>query len=186
MWPDLILGLCCECGPPWWCVNFSAFRVLSHFSRVRLCATPWTVCSLPGSSVHKILQARILEWVVMPSSRGPSRPRDQTSTSSVSWIAGGFFTVEPPGKSGSFSSELQSALEASGHMVGLLSYRTPGGQVLGLDFQPTTPGSTPPPAPGPASWELRTPPQSRPPWVEGPRANLTLTSLRRTHLTQRA
>ena len=34
-------------------------------------------CSLPGSSVHGILQARILEWVAMPSSRGFSRPRDQ-------------------------------------------------------------------------------------------------------------
>ena len=35
-------------------------------------------CSPPGSSVHGILQARILEWVAMPSSRGSSRPRDQT------------------------------------------------------------------------------------------------------------
>ena len=34
--------------------------------------------SLPGSSVHGILQARILEWVAMPSSRGSSRPRDRT------------------------------------------------------------------------------------------------------------
>ena len=33
-------------------------------------------CSLPGFSVHRILQARILEWVAMPSSRGSSRPRD--------------------------------------------------------------------------------------------------------------
>ena len=33
-------------------------------------------CSPPGSSVHGILQARILEWVAMPSSRGSSRPRD--------------------------------------------------------------------------------------------------------------
>ena len=33
-------------------------------------------CSLPGSSVHGILQARVLEWVAMPSSRGSSRPRD--------------------------------------------------------------------------------------------------------------
>ena len=32
--------------------------------------------SLPGSSVHGILQARVLEWVVMPSSRGSSQPRD--------------------------------------------------------------------------------------------------------------
>ena len=41
--------------------------VLSHFSRVRLFVIPWTVCSLPGSSVHGILQARIQEWVAMPS-----------------------------------------------------------------------------------------------------------------------
>ena len=34
--------------------------------------------SLPGSSVHGILQARILEWVAMPSSSGSSQPRDQT------------------------------------------------------------------------------------------------------------
>ena len=35
-------------------------------------------CSLPGSSVHGILQARILEWVAMPFSRESSPPRDQT------------------------------------------------------------------------------------------------------------
>ena len=45
-----------------------------------------------------ILQARILKWVVMPSSRGSSRPRDQTSDSCSSCIAGGFFTTEPLGK----------------------------------------------------------------------------------------
>ena len=42
-----------------------------------------------GSSVHGILQARILEWVVMPSSRGSSQPRDQTQVSSTE---GRFFT----------------------------------------------------------------------------------------------
>ena len=47
-------------------------------------------CNLPGSSVHEILQARILEWVAIPSSRGSSRPRDQTQ---VSCIAGTFFIV---------------------------------------------------------------------------------------------
>ena len=81
-------------------------------------------CSPPGSSVHVILQARILEWVAMPSSRGSSWPRDQTGlllcrqtfyhlstrpfpspgdllapgTESSSSLAGEFFTVEPPGK----------------------------------------------------------------------------------------
>ena len=46
-------------------------------------------CSLPGSSVHGVLQARILEWVVIPFSRGSSHPRNQ---SQVSCTAGGFFT----------------------------------------------------------------------------------------------
>ena len=43
-------------------------------------------CSLPGSSVHRILQARILEWVVISSSRESSRPRDQIWVSFVSCI----------------------------------------------------------------------------------------------------
>ena len=47
-------------------------------------------CRLPGSSGHGILQARILEWVAIPLSRGCSQPRDETQ---VSCIAGGFFTV---------------------------------------------------------------------------------------------
>ena len=37
-----------------------------------------------GSSVHGILQARILEWVALPSSRGSSQPRDQTQISYIS------------------------------------------------------------------------------------------------------
>ena len=47
-------------------------------------------CSLPGSSVHGILQARILEWVAISFSRGSSRPRDQTQ---MSRIAGRCFTL---------------------------------------------------------------------------------------------
>ena len=50
-------------------------------------------CSPPGSSVLGILQARILEWGAMPSSRGSSQPRDQTSISSVSCICRWFFTT---------------------------------------------------------------------------------------------
>ena len=52
-------------------------------------------CTPPDSSAHGILQARILEWVAMPSSRGSSWPGDWTCGS---FIAGGFFTVEPLGK----------------------------------------------------------------------------------------
>ena len=50
-------------------------------------------CSLWGSSVHGILQARILEWVA--SSKRSSWPRDQSHSS---YSAGRFFTTEPPGK----------------------------------------------------------------------------------------
>ena len=46
--------------------------------------------NLPGSSVHGILQARILEWVAVPFSRGYSQLRDQAQ---VSCIAGRFFTI---------------------------------------------------------------------------------------------
>ena len=56
-------------------------------------------CSPPGCSVRGILQARKLEWVAMPFSRGSSRPRDQTHVSGISCNADGFFTAEPPGKS---------------------------------------------------------------------------------------
>ena len=51
-------------------------------SRIRHFATPWAI-------VHGILQARILEWVAFPFSRGSSQPRGQTQ---VSRIAGRFFT----------------------------------------------------------------------------------------------
>ena len=51
-------------------------------SVARLCPTP--MCwSLPGSSVHGILQARILEWVAISSSRGSFQPRDQTQVSCI-------------------------------------------------------------------------------------------------------
>ena len=46
--------------------------------------------SPPGSSVHGILQERVLEWVAIAFSRGSSRPMDQTQ---VSCTAGRFFTI---------------------------------------------------------------------------------------------
>ena len=47
-----------------------------------------TLCDSMDNTVHGILQARILEWVAVPVSRGSSQPRDQTQ---VSCIAGEFF-----------------------------------------------------------------------------------------------
>ena len=55
-------------------------------------------CSLPGSSVHGILQARILEWVAISFSRGSFWSRDRICVPWGSCTAGGFFTAEPPGK----------------------------------------------------------------------------------------
>ena len=55
-----------------------------------------TLCNPMDYTVHGILQARILEWVTFPFSRGSSQPRDQTQ---VSCIAGGFFTSWAKGKS---------------------------------------------------------------------------------------
>ena len=62
---------------------------------VRLTQLYPTLCdpmdpSLPNSSVHRILQAKILEWIATPFSRGSFPPRDQTW---VSCIAGRLFTV---------------------------------------------------------------------------------------------
>ena len=47
-------------------------------------------CSLPGSSLHGIFQARVLEWIAISFSKGSSQPRDQTW---VSHIAGRRFNL---------------------------------------------------------------------------------------------
>ena len=105
-------------GPPLLVMIFPNVRIASHKAymnresvilRVCVCVCVWerererervaqsclTLCnpmdySPGGSSVHGILQARILEWVAIPFSRGSSRPRDRTR---VSCIAGRFFTI---------------------------------------------------------------------------------------------
>ena len=56
------------------------YSVCVHAKSLQLCPMD---CSLPGSTVHGILQARILEWVATPSSMGSSQPKDQTCVSSV-------------------------------------------------------------------------------------------------------
>ena len=75
-------------APDWW----SHMCMLSCFSRVQLHDA--MDHGLPGSSVHGILQARILGWVVISSSRGSSQPMYRTHISHVSRIAGRFFTAE--------------------------------------------------------------------------------------------
>ena len=59
--------------------------VLGCSSHVQPFATLWTVaCHATVYSVHEILQARIVQWVTMPSSGGPSRPRGQACVSYIS------------------------------------------------------------------------------------------------------
>ena len=68
----------------------------------QLCPTLWDPmdCSPPGSSVHGILQIRILEWVAMPSSRGSSQSRDWTCISCIGmWILYRWGTREGKSKS---------------------------------------------------------------------------------------
>ena len=78
--PQSWLGQVCAMNPTESC-HMSAKSLQSCLT---LC-TPMD-CSPPDSSVHGILQARILEWVALPSSRGSSRPRDWISISYVSCI----------------------------------------------------------------------------------------------------
>ena len=64
----------CGCVRVWVCV----------LSYVQLC-DPMD-CSLPGSSVHEIFQAKILEWVAIFDSKGSSPPRDQTHVSCITCL----------------------------------------------------------------------------------------------------
>jgi len=55
-------------------------------------------CSLPGSSVHGIFQARILEWVAIPSPGELLNPGMEPASPVSPTLAGGFFTTESPEK----------------------------------------------------------------------------------------
>ena len=77
-------------------------------NNVYMCAKSLQSCSIlcnpmdyspPGSSVHGIVQASILEWVVISSSRGSSQPKDQTHISYIylHWQVGSL-PLAPPGK----------------------------------------------------------------------------------------
>ena len=72
--------------------------------RAQLIQSCLTLCnlmvhSLSGSSVHGIFPARILEWVVMPSSRGSSQPGDEPASPVSPALAGGFFHLWVTGES---------------------------------------------------------------------------------------
>ena len=124
--------------------------------------------SPPGSSVHGILQARILKWVVISSSRGSSRPRDRTHVSCVScigrWILYHWATWEAlVSQSRSVVSEsswlhrLYSPCNSPGQNNGVEPFPSPG-DLLNLGIEPRFPalqaGSSPAEPEGkPKKWE---------------------------------
>ena len=75
-------------------ILFSFYLCSVTLSCLTLC-NPMNYKSPPGSSVHEIFQARMLEWVAIPLSRRSSQPRDLTGVSSSPALAGRFFTDEP-------------------------------------------------------------------------------------------
>ena len=108
LWRCELVGLCCRQLRLWVChggtlvLTFWPWRTpisemhmsmksvsYSVVTQSLLFSTPWTVAQ-PGSSVHGILQARILEWGAIPFSGESSRPGDRTW---VSCFAGRFFTI---------------------------------------------------------------------------------------------
>ena len=80
-------------------------------------------CNLPDSSVHEILQARILKWVALPFSRRSFQPRDGTQ---VSHNADKFFflTSEPPGILVAYNNKLFT------QFIGLVVWAGLSGMVL--------------------------------------------------------
>ena len=80
------------------CTKISMGRVCVHAKLLQSCPIlcDSVDCSPPGSPVHGILQARVLEWVAVPSSRGSSQPRDGTQRSLTSpALTVRFFTTSP-------------------------------------------------------------------------------------------
>ena len=88
------------------CLDKCVMTCIQHYCIYKIVSLPWqsfrfrhsvvsglcdhTEWRMPGSSVHRLLQARMLEWVAIPFSRGSSQPRNWTQ---VSYIAGRFFTT---------------------------------------------------------------------------------------------
>ena len=89
--PGVLLGVShvgmwhpCECSQLFRCQQKQSFTMSHTVPAVALCGP--MDCSLPGSFIHGILQARVLKWVAMPSSSDSSWPRDQTQVSHISCI----------------------------------------------------------------------------------------------------
>ena len=86
LWAQLRGQVVLPCQPTELCLRGS---LGNGAVKVKVAQSCTTLCDPMDYTVHGILQARILEWVAFPFSRGSSQPRDQTQ---ASCIAGGFFT----------------------------------------------------------------------------------------------
>ena len=90
-------------------ISYLGRQILYHWTtlKVKVAQLCPTLCDPMDSTVHGILQARILEWVAFPFSRGSSQPRDQTQ---VSYIADSW-PAEPQGKPKNIGLDSQSLLQ---------------------------------------------------------------------------
>ena len=113
-----VLLLCTEKVP-----SEKKVKSLSH---VRLCDL--MDCSPPGSSVHGIFQARVLEWGAISFSRGSPQPRDRTWVSQIADI----LPSEPPGKPKKVQSGSRSVVSDSLRPHGLYSAWNSPGQNTGV------------------------------------------------------
>ena len=117
----------------WKTSNSLGFRLRDCFVLVaQLCLTLWDPmdCNSPGSSVHRILQARILQWVTIPFSRRSSHPRDRTQ---VSCNACRFFTIWATSL---FNKYLCSSLYAGFLLLGRWSFSKVRDRAGLMDIQP--------------------------------------------------
>ena len=110
--------------------NSTFFSLVKHIVRVCMlnCVQLFNSmdCSPPGSSVHGILQARILEWIAISFSRGSSQPRNGTL---IPALVGRFFITKSPGKPKTHSN--------SAYLMKLLSGSNEPSRMAGTYYQLT-------------------------------------------------
>ena len=101
-------------------------------------------CSQPGSSLHRIFQARILEWGAIPYSKGSSQPRDQISSLMSPGLAGGLFPLVSSGKPAGYGIEAECPLHVPlAQRIHAQASENPQGLPVGVEtLLPSDPQST--------------------------------------------
>ena len=88
--------------------------------------------SPPGSTVHGISQARILEWVAMPSSRGSSQPRDQTTSPAPPALQAESLPLSHQGRLSRAPTAAAKSLQSCPTLCDRIDGRPPGSPVPGI------------------------------------------------------